>query len=106
MKKSLVKSGVLFEVIDILGRKIRTTKTYWRKIREIKHKELHHDVREVKTTLKTPDEIRKSVTDETMYYGDVLWGPYYGDGPGISCFNNPNQAWFYVLAKWDDLQHQ
>ena len=66
MRKSLVKSDLLFEVTDILGRKIRTTKTYWKKIKEIKHRELHHNIPEIKNTLKLPDEIRKSVTDETI----------------------------------------
>lgn len=66
MRKSLVKSDILFEVTDILGRKIRTTKTYWKKIKEIKHRELHHGISDVKKTLKLPDEIRKSVTDETI----------------------------------------
>lgn len=70
MRKSLVKSDLLFEVTDILGRKIRTTKAYWKKIREIKHRELHHGIPEIKKSLKLPDEIRKSVTDETILLYD------------------------------------
>lgn len=66
MRKFVVRSDILFEITDALGRKIRTTRTYWRKIKEIKHIELHYGIREVKKTLKTPDEIRKSVTDETI----------------------------------------
>lgn len=66
MSKTIVKSDILFEITDILGKKIRTTKTYWKKIKEIKHRELHHDISDVKKTLKLPDEIRKSVTDETI----------------------------------------
>lgn len=66
MRKSLVKSDILFEIIDILGRKIRTTRSYWKKIKEVKHRELHHDISDVKRMLKLPDEIRKSVTDHTI----------------------------------------
>lgn len=66
MKKDVTKGDILFEVTDVLGRKIRTTKTYWKKIKEIKHRELHHGIATVKKTLKLPDEIRKSVTDETI----------------------------------------
>lgn len=66
MKKDIIKGDILFEVTDVLGRKIRTTKTYWKKIKEIKHKELHHGISQIKKTLKLPDEIRKSVTDETI----------------------------------------
>lgn len=66
MKKDVIKGDILFEITDILGRKIRTTKTYWKKIKEIKHRELHHGISDVKKTLKQPDEIQKSVTDETI----------------------------------------
>lgn len=52
MSKKLVSEDVLFEVTDILGRKIRTTKTYWKKIKEVKHTELKFGIPEVKKTLK------------------------------------------------------
>lgn len=66
MSKQLVSGDVLFEISDILGRKIRTTKTYWKKIREVKHTELKLGIAEIKKTLKNPDEVRKSVTDATI----------------------------------------
>lgn len=66
MSKKLVSEDILFEVRDILGRKIRTTKTYWKKIKEIKHTELKFGIPEVKKTLKNPTEVRKSVTDATI----------------------------------------
>lgn len=66
MNKKLVSEDILFEVSDILGRKIRTTKTYWKNIREVKHTELKFGIPEVKKTLKNPDEVRKSVTDATI----------------------------------------
>lgn len=66
MKKKIVKHEVLFEVRDVFGRKIRTTKDYWLKIRTIKHQELRYGIIEVKKTLKIPDEVRRSVTDQTV----------------------------------------
>ena len=76
MKKSLIINDILFEVTDILGRKIRTTKIYWEKIKEIKHRELRYGISEVKKTLKTPYEIRKSVTDETILLYSKRVGKY------------------------------
>ena len=35
MTKRLVPADILFEITDILGRKIRTTKDYWKKIKEV-----------------------------------------------------------------------
>lgn len=66
MKKSLVPADLLFEIKDVLGRKIRTTKSYWKKIKEVKHTELKLGIPEVKSTLKNPMEVRKSVTDATI----------------------------------------
>lgn len=66
MKKTVELVDILFEVRDILGRKIRTTKTYWKKIKEVKHTELKFGIPEVKKTLKNPDEVRQSVMDTTI----------------------------------------
>lgn len=66
MVKKLVSYDLLFEVTDVLGRKIRTTKDYWEKIKTLKHRELKYGVEEVKNTLIKPDEIRRSVTDTTI----------------------------------------
>ncbi len=49
-----------------MGRKIRTTTSYWKKIKEFKHTELKFGIFDVKNTLKSPDEVRKSVTDATI----------------------------------------
>lgn len=66
MAKELLPKDLLFELKDILGRKIRTTKSYWKKIKEVKHTELHFGVTEVKKTLRSADEVRQSVTDQTI----------------------------------------
>jgi len=62
----IIKHELLFEVKDILGRKIRTTKDYWLKIKTLKHRELQYGITEIKNALKSPDEIRRSVTDPTV----------------------------------------
>ncbi|OGH19786.1 MAG: hypothetical protein A3D74_01425 [Candidatus Levybacteria bacterium RIFCSPHIGHO2_02_FULL_37_13] len=66
MKSKIVRQELLFEVRDVFGRKIRTTKDYWLKIKTLKHQELRFGIIEVKKTLKIPDEVRRSVTDETV----------------------------------------
>lgn len=76
MTKRLVHEDILFEVKDVLGRRIRTTKTYWRQIKEIKHRELRYGIREVKSTLKAPNEIRRSVTDVTILLYAKVVGKY------------------------------
>ncbi len=63
----IVKYELLFEIEDIFGRKIRTTKDYWLKIKTLKHLELRYGITEVKKTLVNPDEVRRSVTDETIF---------------------------------------
>lgn len=66
MAKKVISYDLLFEVKDVLGRKIRSTKDYWQKIKTLKHRELKYGINEVKTTLTKPDEIRESVTDATI----------------------------------------
>lgn len=67
------KSDLLFEVKDIFGKHIRTTKAYWGKIFLIKHKELEVSQAEVMDLLQNPDEVRKSVQDPfiCLYYKNL-----------------------------------
>lgn len=62
----LVEYDLLFELTDVLDRKIRTTKDYWQKIKTLKHRELKYGIEEVKNSLIQPDEVRRSVTDSTI----------------------------------------
>lgn len=66
MPVKIINYDLLFEVTDVLGKKIRTTRSYWQKIKTIKHQELHYGIRDVKLTLTNPDEVRQSVKDETI----------------------------------------
>lgn len=61
-----IPTGLLFEIKDIFGRKIRTTNSYWLKIKTLKHRELRYGIIEVKKVLTNPDEVRVSVTDTTI----------------------------------------
>ena len=66
MTRKIVTDDLLFEVKDVLGRKVHTTKDYWQKIKTLKHRELKYGAAEVKKTLKAPEEVRRSVTDATI----------------------------------------
>ena len=64
--KSVVNDDKLFEVTDVFNKKIRTTKNYWRKIREEKHQDLIAGIEEIIETIEKPDEVYQSVKDETV----------------------------------------
>ena len=66
MIKKITLFDLLFEVKDPLGKKIRTTKSYWEKIIKVKHPELKYSIKEVRETLVNPNQIRRSVTDSTI----------------------------------------
>ncbi|MBI3385271.1 hypothetical protein HY030_03720 [Candidatus Gottesmanbacteria bacterium] len=53
-----------FEAIDVFGKRIRTTKSYWEKIKQEKHKELRFDITEIIKTITRPEEVYKSIRDE------------------------------------------
>jgi len=58
---------VLFEVKSKLGKTIRVTKSYWEIISEKKHPSVAGKVKEAKLTLATPDEVRRSRYDNSIY---------------------------------------
>lgn len=62
----LVNDDRLFEVIDVFNKKIRTTKSYWRKIKEEKHKDLIVGIEEIIETIVKPNSVYQSVKDETV----------------------------------------
>ncbi|MBI5357155.1 hypothetical protein HZB78_06125 [Candidatus Collierbacteria bacterium] len=76
--KNIVSADQLFEVIDVFGKRIRTSKQYWEKIKTEKHQELKYGVREVGQALQKPDSAFRSVKDETIALyrkqmdGDIL----------------------------------
>lgn len=76
--KNIVSADQLFEVTDVFGKRIRTSKQYWEKIKTEKHQELKYGVREVGKVLQKPDSVFRSVKDETIALyrkqmdGDIL----------------------------------
>lgn len=78
MKRNLVRADRLFEVTDVFGKKIRTSKQYWEKIKTEKHQELKYGIDEVQSVLRQPNSVFKSVKDETITLyrkqmnGDIL----------------------------------
>lgn len=78
MKRNIVDTDQLFEIIDVFGKRIRTSRQYWKKIKTEKHQELKYGVREVGQVLQKPDSVFRSVKDETIALyrkqmdGDIL----------------------------------
>lgn len=62
-----VPDPIKFEVVSSLGKKIRTSHEYWRKIVTTKHPGMakHEDL--VKQTLTDPQEVRRSKKDRAVH---------------------------------------
>ena len=59
--KPAVQSELLFELHDIFGIPVRTTKKYWKYIRTIKHADLKFTPKHLKETLQSPEEVFQSI---------------------------------------------
>ncbi len=66
----MIKGRVRWGVRTPLGITVRTTEEYWKLITKFKHPIIKRYEREVKETLKEPDEIRESKKDAKvlLYY--------------------------------------
>lgn len=64
MTRTIKEEILLFDVSDVFGQRVRTTKVYWEKITELKHTELVTTIGQVTDTLRHPDEVYRSVQDE------------------------------------------
>jgi hypothetical protein len=58
---------LFFEVFTPLGFKVRVTRNYWELITTIKHPVMCGHEIEVQGVLQTPDEIRRSQSDPTVF---------------------------------------
>lgn len=58
---------LLFEVLTPAGFTVRVSHSYWGIVSTVKHPIMAGQEDSVKQTLQTPDEIRRSRTDETVY---------------------------------------
>jgi len=64
--KVVRKGNFLFEVVDVFGNKIRTTKSYWNKIITKKHPDFKYSTKEIENTIKKPDTVFRSIQDPTI----------------------------------------
>ena len=58
---------MLFEVRSRLGRRIRTTRSYWKMVATKKHPAVAGMIEDVKLTLIDPDEVRRSRYDTSIH---------------------------------------
>ena len=63
----MIDEDVQFEITSVLGKGIRTTVTYWDKIIREKHPIMHGKEEDVKETIRNPNEVRQSKTDENVF---------------------------------------
>ena len=56
-----------FEVTSKLDKRVYVTKSRWELIIKTKHLEMEGKEKEIKGTLTNPDEIRQSVSDDSVY---------------------------------------
>jgi len=61
------RNGLLFEVLTPLGFYVRVSRSYWNVIITVKHPAMAGHEKEVKSTLRNPEEIRRSKTDSSVY---------------------------------------
>ena len=60
-------NGIYFEVTSKLNKRVYVTKSRWSLIIKTKHLEIEGKEKAVKNTLLNPDEIRQSVSDNSVY---------------------------------------
>jgi hypothetical protein len=60
-------SDLLFEVLTPVGFRVRVTRTYWDLIITVKHPVMAGREKDVKKTLESPDEVRRSRSDPAVY---------------------------------------
>ena len=56
-----------FEVTSVLGKRIRTTESYWRKLITTKHPGIRGKEKEVQEALQNATEVRRSRIDDNVY---------------------------------------
>lgn len=71
------KSILKFSVRSVLGKEIRTTRNYWELIVRIKHPGLTRVEGKVKKVLLSPDQVRQSSRDTSVYLYYRREGKYY-----------------------------
>lgn len=91
-------NGIYFEVTSKLCKRVYVTKSRWNLIIKTKHLEIEGKEKEVKETLIEPDEIRQSISDDSVYL-------YYKNYRKLSLsvvVKNKNGEEFIITAYYTD----
>lgn len=65
--KSTIEKAQIYETICVLGKKIRTTKNYWKYISETKHQDLKDKLDKVLEALNKADEVWQNPKVKNLY---------------------------------------
>ena len=87
-----------FEVTSKLDKRVYVTKSRWKLIIKTKHLEIKGKETEVKETLTEPDEIRQSVSDDSVY----LYYKHYGKLSLSVAVKHKNSDGFIITAYYTD----
>ena len=87
-----------FEVTSKLDKRVYVTKSRWDLIIKTKHLEIEGKEKEVKETLANPDEIRQSVSDDSVY----LYYKNYGKLTVSVVAKHKNGEGFIITAYYTD----
>jgi hypothetical protein len=66
-KEGIMEKEIYFEIETVLLFKVSVTKDYWELITTVKHPVMRGKEDIVKETLKNPDEVRRSRTDDSVF---------------------------------------
>ena len=91
-------SETYFEVTSKLNKRVYVTKSRWSLIIKTKHLEIEGKEKEVKETLTEPDEIRQSISDESVY----LYYKKYGKLSLSVVVKHKNGDGFIITAYYTD----
>ena len=88
---------LLFEVTSRLGRRIRISKSYWNYISRVKRPSMEGKENQVKYSLVTPIEVRKSKRDPQVY---LYYGKSVSDIDPLVCavVKHLNQEGFIITV--------
>ena len=77
MPKLILSKNLLFEVTDIFGKRIRTSKNWWLHIVKDKHQDISDKLELVKDTIGKPDEVRQSEKKSYIYLYYKKWVQFW-----------------------------
>ena len=91
-------NGIYFEVVSKLNKRVYGSKSRWNLIIKTKHLEIEGKEKEIKETLKEPNEIRQSKSDASVY----LYYKNYGKLSLSVVVKHKNGEGFIITAYYTD----